>query len=290
MHRQNWQDIQTFLAVSAQGSVAAAARALDVNASTVFRRLRNLEGRHGAQLFRRLKSGYRPTPLGSALLEAARHMEADALRIERLLAGSDHVLAGEIRIATTAGLATDLLMPHLQRFRMLYPGIRLALRLTNVFSDIARRDADVALRVTREPPETLIGRRIGVLRFAAYAGAGMREDPPWLLPEGELADSDWGRWCRIHLPEAAIVGGANDARALLAAAEQGLGAAVLPCFLGDRAAALARHGEPIAALDTDLWLLTHRELRENARIAAFMEYIGGALKGEATRLAGTLEA
>ena len=100
-----WDDLRTLLAVARGGSLAAAARRLGVNHSTVFRRINALEARLGLRLFERLRSGYLPTAAGSELLESAERIETELLDVERRLAGRDLRLTGAIRLTAPDDVA-----------------------------------------------------------------------------------------------------------------------------------------------------------------------------------------
>ena len=151
-------------------------------------------------------------------------------------------------------------------------------------ASLSKRDADVAIRPAMDPPETLVGRRIARVAFAVYGSrrylaeqrapdlAGHR----WVGPDDSLAGTTVARWMRAELPDGAVALRVDSLLGLRQAAQAGLGLAALPCYLGDTSPDLVRVRDPIAAMETALWILTHEDLRRAARIRAFTEFAAGA--------------
>jgi DNA-binding transcriptional LysR family regulator len=295
---QSWDDLQTFLAILRAGSLQGAARTLGVNHSTIFRRLNTFEARLGVRLFDRLPGGYGPTPAGEDLRAAAERVEQEVQGIERRLLGRDVRLSGSLRVTTTDTLAQGLLAPHLAAFHERYPGIELELVTGNAFFSLSRREADIALRPGRQPDDLMVGRRVGTIAVAVYGARGYleRHAPPRAADElGRHAlisgDASLGhlpavRWLAAVAPSAAVVLRCNSWLSQLALAKAGLGLAALPSFLAEPEPALVRVLGPAPALASELWLLTHPELRRSARVRAFMDSLARSLRAERARLAG----
>ncbi len=163
-----WDEFRLVRAIAECGALAPAAGQLGINPSTAFRRLAALEAGLGARLFERHRSGYVPTPAGEAMVAAAARMEEEAARFDREVADRASVPSGILRVTAPAGLAIDLMMPMLARFRARYPRVRLDLVVSEEALNLSRRDADVALRATREPPANLVGRRLSGVAWAVY--------------------------------------------------------------------------------------------------------------------------
>src|SRR4051794_1984852 len=285
MHRMEWDELRFFLAVAEAGSLAGAARALGVNHTTVLRRINGFEAQLGLRLFDRLPGGYAMTVGGEELLAAARRIEETVTDLERRLAGQDLRLEGELRVTTTDTLALTILMPHLAAFRTAHPGITLELTVTNAMANLTRRDADVAIRPTAEPPEALVGRRVAGLAHAIYAasrshlertaaeasaaaadGIANLSGQAWIGTDASLASTVGARWLRRELPAARIVCRLDSLMAMRAAAAAGLGLALLPCYVGDTDPGLVRvRPPPLPGTEAGLWLLTHEDLRRTAR-------------------------
>lgn len=287
MRAFNWDDLRFALAVASGGSLAAGGRLLGVNHTTVLRRIAALEKRLGARLFDRLPSGYALTPLGEELIEAARGIDERINRLALKLAGADAGISGLVRVTTTDTLAVSLLPEILAELKAAHPAVEVELATSNLFVNLTRREADVAIRPADDPPPALFGRRIGSVGFAVYGrgdllphGALPLEElarHAFVAPDDSLSATAAAHWIASALPEAAIAARADSFVTMAALAEAGLGLAALPCYLGDRAARLVRVSQPIEAMRTGLWLLTHEQLRRSARIRTFLEFVGAAL-------------
>jgi DNA-binding transcriptional LysR family regulator len=283
----NWDDLRFALAVASGGSLAAGGRLLGVNHTTVLRRMAALEKRLGAQLFERLPSGYALTPRGEELVEAARGIEQTVNRLETRLAGADLSVSGTIRVTTTDTLMVSLLPDILGELKAVHPGIEMEVTTSNLFLNLTRREADVAIRPADDPPPTLFGRRICSVGFAVFGRRGSLPGAdltitelalrPWIVPDDSLSATAAARWIATELPSANITARADSLVAMASPAETGLGLAALPCYLGDRSSKLMRFSAPVPAMQTGLWLLTHEHLRRTARIRTFMEFVGAAL-------------
>jgi DNA-binding transcriptional LysR family regulator len=279
----DWDDLRYVLAVSRAGNLSAAARLLGVNHSTVFRRLNALEARLEARLFERLAEGYRATAAGSDLVAAAERVETEIHAFDRRLAGRDSRLSGSLRVTAPDDMMEKLLTASLARFLARYPGIVLEVAVDNRMLSLTRREADVALRPTRNPEETLVGRRIGSLSSAVYGLAGSPDRPaesiaalaerPWIAWDEGSGPARERRWLAHHLSEAAVVYRSNSLLNQLAACRAGVGLALLPCFLGDAAPDLERVLAPRPEWNGELWLLTHPDLRHTARVRVFMDFV-----------------
>src|SRR6185503_1649636 len=165
----DWDELRTVLAVARAGSLAGAARELSVRHSTVFRRIEAAEKRLGSRLFERGRNGWSANARGEAVAGAAAEMEVAALGAERAIHGADDRLEGVIRIATSELLAGYLLPPLFARFLAEQTGVEIEVDVSNRSVDLTRREADLALRATLQPPEALVGRQVGLMRYAAFA-------------------------------------------------------------------------------------------------------------------------
>ena len=280
-----WDDLRYVLAVANAGSLAGAARNLAVNHTTVLRRIGAFESRLGLRLFERLPTGYVPTAGGEELIAAARHIDDTVTSLERKLAGRDLRLSGAIRVTTTDTLMVSILPEILAEFRAAHPGIETEVALSNVMLNLTKREADIAIRPAKNPPETLVGRRIAKIAFAIYGSSQYlskrrKTDDlaahQWVGPDDSLADTSVAQWMRSELPESEVVLRSDSVLGLREAARAGLGLAALPCYLGDTSPDLICVHRPIAAMQTVLWILTHRDLRRTARIRAFTEFAAKA--------------
>ncbi|MFT6914926.1 MAG: DNA-binding transcriptional LysR family regulator [Motiliproteus sp.] len=308
MHSMRWDDLQYVLAVANEGSVAAAARAMGVNHSTVLRRLGAFEHRHKLCLFHRRPSGYKLTPEGHQLLDSARAIEGTVKALERRISGQEMTLAGTLRLTTTDTLLSGILNRHLAAFHRAYPRIQLELNITTRLLDLSRLDADVAIRPATSLPDNLTGVRICDLVFGIYGapeylnslrGRRPLEDAHWLGFTPMLAQQQSGKnMGELTLPEGMgrrveelmspdrVVLKADSFEALRLAAEQGLGLALLPCFVGEASEKLQRVDISMELDTTSLWLMTHKDMAGSARVQAFTDFMEAALQSEHSRLAG----
>jgi len=278
-------DLATLLAIAREGSLAGAARRLRVNHSTVFRRLGAIEARLGTRLFERQGGSYVTTAAGEDLLRTAERVEAEVEALERRLSGQDLRLTGTLRITAPDDLAEVVAMPLLADFKTQFPEITLELVLDNRMLNLTRREADVALRPTRQPPETLAGRRVATLASAVYASAARKppKDPAdpnerWVAWEEGAGPPTAARWLAANVDRHAVAYRSNSMLNQASAARNGLGLALLPCFLGDSDDRLQRVTPPLDDLNTELWLLTHPDLQRTARIRALLDFLFDSLR------------
>lgn len=292
----DWDDLRHFLAVARAGSLAGAARALGINHATVYRRLNAFERRLGTLLFDRQPSGYVLTAAGEDMRAAAERVEAEIMGLDRRMSGRDVRLEGVVRATTSDTLAHRFLAPHVVAFRAAYPGILVELVVDNQFLNLSKREADVAIRPTTRPPELLIGRKISGVAFALYgsrarassnrrAAAG-RDACPWLAVDDSLAHVATARWLAENQPEAEVALRSNSYMTLAVAAAAGLGIAHLPCFVGDLDSGLKRLAAPDPDLASELWLLSHEDLRLAARVRAFTEFMASSIRRDRDLLEG----
>jgi DNA-binding transcriptional LysR family regulator len=292
-------DLRIVATIASAGTLAGAARRLQVNHATAFRRLEAIESRLGVRLFERHGGRYTPTPEGEALAAAGAQVEDTAAEALRRVAGRDLRPGGLVRVTTTDTLAQTVLPAMLGPLRAHCPEIQLHLHVTNELQNLSKRDADIAIRPSSQPPGHLLGRRIGTVAYAVYgqrqALRGWRgdapqwpawRDAPWIAVDDSLAQHRSLRWLAKQLPLAEVAVRCNSFMSVAQACAGGLGLAVLPCVVGDAVDALARVGEPLRELDTDAWLLTHADLRDTFRIRVVLDALQQGFAQCRERLAG----
>lgn len=274
----NWDDHRFFLAVARAASVRKAAEALRASRSTVTRRIEALERDLGVRLFERMAGGYFATPAGEELRKAAERIEAEALAARRRLSGETTAPGGVVRVSLSGPLMRYALTPDLAAFQRAHPEIRLVILNTYAMPDLGRGDVDVALRVSNDPPEDLVGRRLLRVARAAYLAADPALDPAELGWIAWSADGLSRQWIDASdhpdRPTALVV---TDPYATVEAARAGMGMAMLPCFMGDQEPGLRRVPPGRLLRQDDLWALTREDLRSVARIRLFMDFIIAAL-------------
>jgi molybdate transport repressor ModE-like protein len=278
---ENLNDLRLVAWIGETGSLSGAARRMGVNHATVFRRLNQLEGAIGVRLFERIGGRYHATAAGEELMRAGAELDTIATRALLQVAGRDLRPSGVVRISTTDSFAQALLPPILALCRQQYPQIRLTVEVDNRSANLSKRDADIAIRPTTAPPDYLIGKHIGPVRFCVYgapqyleamAGRSL-EEHQWIALDDTYNGHRSVRWLDKLTPVDEVGYRTSSFGLVQQACIHGLGLAVLPCILGDGTAALRRVGDPIAACETPLWLLIHPDLRETMRIKAVFQLL-----------------
>ena len=272
-----WDDLRTFLAVARGGTLASAATALGVNASTVHRRVAALEASLEAALFERDPRGYALTGVGEALVPRAQEVEEAVLALRRAATGHDRSARGPVRFTMPETLL-PVVVPMLSSVYTQCPGLRPILRAEDQILDLGA-DADIALRPSATPPPSAVGRRIGVIGWAVYGpSCALEVSLPWVIYGAGARPLAAMAWRRRRHPDASVrmevssVGAMH--RVLGCSHAQGL----LPCYLGDAEPSLARRGALVEAAQTDLWLLIHADLRRSARVRALVELLAPQLE------------
>jgi DNA-binding transcriptional LysR family regulator len=288
----DWDDLPVFLAVARAGSLRGAARALGVNHATVTRRLKALEAALGTTLFDRTPEAFVLTQAGEALLGSAERMEGEVFAVQRMIAGRDADPAGVVRVSMPWAVMHGFLGPQIAAFAARFPAIELDIALTTAFSDLARREADVSIRMAHEVTDDVVGRRLCRYAKCIYAAPDVAAplDPKTADKPDAVPWIGWGRtapdpsWVRDTPFPSLPVRHRMPTHALqIETAKAGLGLAMLPCFLGDGEPGLVRVPGAAPIPDRSLWLLLHDDLRKAARVRAFVDFMATAI-GEAKPL------
>lgn len=277
-------DLALVLALVRGGTLGEAARLQQQDSSTIFRALQRLERRLGLRLFERGRRGLQPGELALALARAAEAIEGELDRADELLATGDRRLHGTLRVTTTDTLLVGLLLPLVAEFRAAFPQLTLELLASNQLASLSRRDADIAIRATPRPPEHLVGARLGVIKSALWAHRQLLPAPPdqpdpatlpWVSPDADesLADHLSVRWRRRVWPQLQPALRCNSILAVAQAVRCGAAIGVAPRFLlqGQPDIVALTGEEP--ALDTELWLLTHPDVRHLRRVKVFFDFV-----------------
>jgi DNA-binding transcriptional LysR family regulator len=281
----SWDEFRLVKSIAEARSLVGAAERLGLNHSTVFRRLAAVEAAVGARLFERSRAGYKPTVAGEEMIALATTMAESVVEFERRVAGRDIKPTGELSVTAPEAIGQHFMPAIVAQFQAHNPGVVVELILSNKSLNLSRRDADIAIRLTNDPPETLVGRRICTGRWGVYCrrdlaselGSEPTDSAAFIGFGDNFGPVPGRRWIEANIPRGRLVAKANAAHCLLELALQGLGATLLPCFLGDRSPDLARVGYLLPELDVGLWMLTHSDLRRSARVRAFMDFAGGEL-------------
>lgn len=290
---ENWDDLRVFLATARSGSTRGGAQRLGLNQSTVSRRLAQLEGRAGARLFDRSPTGLTLTAAGEELLGLASEVEDRVAAADRRLQGRDEQLCGTVRLSMPdfAVVPTAELLGELSKR---YPRIELQVLIENGLVDLTHRQADLALRLAAEPPQHLVGRRIAPARLAVYGSKTYLQGREAPIDVGALSwvgwDEPWHqmaseRWIKANVPAENVRARVNSSLAMGALLAAGIGVGFKLCYTGDAHPDLQRATVPMD-FGFSLWLLTHADLRGNARVRAVLRFLADALASQRDRFVG----
>ncbi|MBK8937050.1 MAG: LysR family transcriptional regulator [Polyangiaceae bacterium] len=293
--RLEWDDLRYALALHRTGTFSGAGAHLKVDPTTVGRRIGVLEAQVGARLFDRTQTGCTATEAGGALIARAERMESEALALERELTGADERLSGNVRVATTEFIAARFLAPHLPRFAARYPNLTLFLASTQATVDLARREADVAIRLTRPREPDVVARRFCPVELALFASRSYvsergrprltasdlrRHDAIGFATSRAFASENG--WLEERLAGARFVMRADSVASVYSACVAGAGLALLPRLVADRDAALVHIAGAEGLEPRSLWQAVHPDVLKAPRIRAVLEFLREILSVEAS--------
>jgi DNA-binding transcriptional LysR family regulator len=282
--RLDWSDVRVFLAVARAGTLGAAAKQTGQTQPTMGRRLRALEAALGHTLFQRTSDGFVLTDEGNAVLGHAERMEEEALGFSRALAGSEEQLSGLLRVSSSDWFGEHVLTPVFARFLARHRSVSLELVTDTRRFNLARREADLAVRITPFDEPDIVQRKLMRMDYALYGHADLVA-PVAGSGDGQTLismDSAFGalpdvEWIKRKLPKARIAFTSNNRGAQARMCAEGGGFAVLPCLLGDATPGLARIDLGEAPPGRDVWIGYHRDLRRLARLRALIGAVVEAL-------------
>lgn len=291
----NWNDLRVFLALSQHLSTRRAAQALHLDGTTVGRRLKALEERLGTQLFERIPEGLRLTGPGREVLRAATAMGERVRELEHRVAGLDSRVHGVVRLTVAeifGNLICECLAPLIDR----NPELELELYATDTMVALEQHAAEVALRVADEPPPTLVGRRLARSAVGLYAstdyihkhGDDMKHDAARFIAwpravEGKPAF----KWLSERYPERRHALRANSASGVLQAVKSGLGIAPLACVQAIGEPSLVLLKRLPTSCSTQVWLLTHPQVKDLARVRVVIDHLSHALQARRADIEGS---
>ncbi|MGL5361565.1 MAG: LysR family transcriptional regulator [Bosea sp. (in: a-proteobacteria)] len=285
MERFDWDDLRFFLAVARSGRLTAAARRLGADHATVSRRITSLEESLKAKLFERRPQGYGLTTHGERLLAKAESMETDALAIQSEIGGADMALSGTVRIGAPDGFGTSFLAPRLPRLMAAYPSLEVQLVAMPRLLSLSKREADVAITLAPPKEGKIVARKLADYRLGLYASRAYLDQAPALnasedlfnhsvlgyiddlifTPELDYLD-EVARGLRAQVQSSNLV-------AQLRATVAGAGVCVLPVFMAQEVPELVPVLADQVSLQRSFWLVVHADLKDVARVRAFVDFI-----------------
>jgi DNA-binding transcriptional LysR family regulator len=279
-------DLQVVLALVRGGTLAQAAARSGSDPSTVFRALQRLEKQLGQRLFERNRQGYLPADAAQELARHAERVEAELEAARVTVTGATGAVAGRVRLTTTDSVLRGLVLPCVPALARAHPLLQLELQANNGLTNLTKRDADIALRATLKPPQHLVGRELGQIRFVV---AGLRrpserralEAQDWVAPDESMPEHPSVRWRTRTYAKVTPRFLADGIVGVVDAIRSGGGVGVVPVFMLDVEPQLKALTKPLEGCESTLWLLAHPESRHLRRIAAVYQHLG-----ENVRLAG----
>jgi DNA-binding transcriptional LysR family regulator len=265
----SWDDVRYFLCLARSGSLSAAARLLAVEHSTVARRIGALETAIQLRLFNRLPRGWQLTDEGKTLLEAAERIELEAHAFGRAIQGMT-AMQGTVRLSAPPALSSHFLMPLMAQRYKEWEGIQLDLVGEIRAANLHRRDADLALRLSRPEEPGLMARRLGSAGYGLYGSSRWKRvarAKRQYIGYGEALQGGPHRaWLAQCADGAPYVLAASDFAILHQACRSGLGLTILPHFIARNDEALIEFDSGLDAMQRDIWLTVHPDLRRSPRV------------------------
>ena len=287
----DWNDLRHFLALARSGSMGAAARSIGVDQSTVQRRIAALEQAIARPLVERRPGGYGLTPQGELLLADAEQVEAAIDALQRRIRALDGSGQGYVRVASLVTVGQRIISSgFLERFHELHPGITVEMLMGQRVADLARGEADVAIRGGGAGSDALVGMKVADLPWALYASREFvaRHGKPRCAGDlgrfgiieltDELERVPAARWMQAHARGVPVTARCGNVPSAVLAVKAGAGIAALPAVHAASDDELVCVLGPLPELAYPMYLFAHKDLRRVPRISAFFEFCQRELK------------
>jgi DNA-binding transcriptional LysR family regulator len=285
-----WELYRSFLGVLEQGSLSAAARALGVAQPTIGRHVRALEQALGVALFTRSQSGLLPTDAALELRGHAEAMRSAAAALKRTAEGHGAGIRGTVRVSASEVVGAEILPAVFAALRRDHPELRIELVLSNRVQDLLKREADIAVRMTRPKQAALVARRIGSVALGLHAHRDYlaRHGTPKTLADlarhaliGFDEETPFLRAARKALPiwnREAFALRSNSDLAQLALIRAGCGIGICQVALARRDETLLRVLARQVAVGLDTWITMHEDLRHNPRCRVVFDALAAGIR------------
>ena len=282
----DWEDMRHFAALARGKSLSAAARQLGVDHATVARRVAALEAALKLKLVDRRPRAYVLTADGERIALLAARMEEEAYAVERVAGAGQGGLSGTLSISAPPGISNTLIAPRLGELLRLHPGLRVRLIGEKRSASLSRREADVAVRLSRPVENTLVARKVASFSFALYASpAYLATHAPaqygFIAYEESLDDVPQQQWLRAAAGTRPIIARISDLEGQRGAARAGVGVAALPLYLAKGDGLLRRVPAKPKPVVRDVWLVVHRDLRGAPAVRAALDFLAGCFASDA---------
>jgi len=275
----NWDDARFVLALARMRTIRAAAKSLCVNHTTVSRRITAMETQLSARLFEQTSTGYVLTASGRIIVQAAEGMEDLLHGSQQQIEGADTELTGNVHVHIP-DIFNDWVCSQLAPFSAQHPNLSIHLSSETAVANLAKREADIALRFTDSPPENMVGQRVCKMPVALYKNIDFKFDP-----SEDLASYPWVRWSDVFSgsrvekwTEKKSKGTQNVTRAstygtLTSLIKHGAGIGLLSPWFAENEPKLERLSPIVDELLMDVWVLIHPDLRGVKRIKSIKDLL-----------------
>jgi len=287
----SWDNLRVFLALARHKTLTKAGESLQVSHATIYRKIKAFEQELGVTLFENTPNGYLQTSAADRLFENMEVVESNIETSLRELRGLDQRIQGSIIVATTDTFGCKMLPPILKKFQIAYPELSIELNISTDTVSLSKREADIAVRASAQPPPNLVGRKVGRIDFAVFAAETYLENIEPIQSAEDLGkhhfvvlDESFGQlavkqWMDRQITADTNVTKVNGMLPLIELCEAGLGLAALPRFAVTSGCSDLKEICPTPEfLEHQLWVLTHRDLIKSTRIRITTEFLYRELK------------
>ena len=281
----DWNDLRYFLELSRQGKLVRAATRLQVDHTTVSRRITALEKQLDVRLFDKSPRGYQLTDAGLRLLPLAEEIEARSNRLYQDIAGKDARLSGTVRVSVPEALGSQVIAPRIVEFCREHPGIEIELIAETRRMSLSKREADIAINLARPESGRLIAWKLCDYRLKLYgADSYLSEHPPITCMDDlsshafvsyidDLIEMPQLRFFESTIKNAHVVFRSSNVSAQFNAILTGTGLGIVHCFMAQSQKSLQLILPDLITVDRSYWLSVHEDLRHVARVDAVCEFL-----------------
>jgi DNA-binding transcriptional LysR family regulator len=294
----DWNDLRYFLELSRQGKLVKAALRLQVDHTTVSRRIASLEKQLQARLFDKSPTGYQLTDDGMRLLPMAEKIESQSNQLYQALSGKDARLSGTVRISTSEGIGAQVIARHIGEFRLEHPDIEIELMADTRRTSLSKREADIAITFSRPESGRLKGWKLCDYRLKLYGSSDYLANHPKIISVDDFIQHDFVSYIDdlIEMPElryfestfknAHVVFRSTNLNAQYNAIRSGVGLGLVHCFMAANDLQMVAVLPDQILVQRSFWLMVHEDLRDVARVDAVCRFITQLLRDNESLMMG----
>ncbi|OIQ16487.1 MAG: hypothetical protein BM556_15205 [Bacteriovorax sp. MedPE-SWde] len=283
---ENWEDLKFFIALAKEKRLQKAAKLINSNHTTVYRRITSFEEKYNTRLFESTPSGYLLTPAGEELYKKLQGVEDKMDDIFNSIQGLDTKIKGSILITTTPSIASTFLPKIIKKFQKKWPDLNVDLKVSNQFYNLSKREADIAIRPSSDVPLHLIGRNLGKLNFGIYGSKAYFKDTKrrnnilkhmdeqsFIVLDETLDRLKSKKWLDSKLDQNTKVYKVDDLTIMAKMCDDGVGLALLPHYFSNSYKNIELIYEPKEFIGSDLWVLTHKDMSKVPKVKICTEFL-----------------